>query len=265
MKLDIINELKIIIFNTTGLNDTYNKQHPNTKYTIDDILKEIIYFLNSGVSWPHLRSHIKSKTLFWHYSKFVKYNIFGRLLSKLRTKYIKLIDNDKINFLIDTSIIYNKNGINKLGRNKFYKNKMTTKISLMTDINGFPFSVLFTKGNYHDNSVFHKHVTDCIKLVRFNKKRIIADKGYSSYKNYKLLDKNNIEHIIPPRKNMHIYKTYKYLKKEYMNRIKIENIFAMIKNYKRINNRYDKLIRSYSSFVYLSLSKLSINIINKFY
>ena len=64
-----------------------------------------------------------------------------------------------LHFYIDSTIIYNKYGINKIGRNKFYKNKNTTKISLMTDINGFPLSIFFMKGNYHDNSVFNKHIT----------------------------------------------------------------------------------------------------------
>jgi transposase len=263
MKLDLICELKKIIYNTNDLKGTFSKIHPNTKYTLDNILNEILYFLNSGVSWNYLRSTIKPKTLYWHYSRFVKYNVFGRLLSKLQTKYIKKTNTNNINLLIDASIVYNKNGVNKLGRNKFYKNKRTTKISLMTDTNGFPLSVLFMKGNYHDNKVFNKHVTNCINLTRFDNKKIIADKGYSSHKNYELLDKNNIKHIIPPRKNMKMYSSYVYSQKEYAKRIKIENIFALLKNYKRINNRYDKLLRTYISFVYLALIKISINIINK--
>ncbi len=38
----------------------------------------------------------------------------------------------------------------------------------MTDINGFPLSALFMKGNYHDDSVFHKHIRDayCPKKIQ---------------------------------------------------------------------------------------------------
>ena len=108
--------------------------------------------------------------------------------------------------MVDSTIIYNKNGNNKIGRNKFYKNKKVTKISLMTDINGFPLSIFFMKGNYHDNSVFTKHIKDaCILLPKKNKK-IMADKAYSSNKNYELLNDKNIKHIIPPRKNMKMSK-----------------------------------------------------------
>ena len=151
-----------------------------------------------------------------------------------------------------------------MGRNKFYKSKKITKISLLTDINGFPLSIFFMKGNYHDTTTFEKHIKD--SLVMFPKKtlRILADKGYSSYKNYELLKKNNINHIIPPTKNMKMYKSYTYNKQEYKKRITIEHIFGRIKNYKRISIRYDKYIRSYAQFVYLALSIISINILYPF-
>ena len=165
--------------------------------------------------------------------------------------------------LIDSSVIFNKNGKTKLGRNKFYKNKKATKLSLMTDSNGFPLSVLFMKSNYHDNTVFERHIQDALILMPNKNKTVLADKAYSSYKNYKLLEKNNIKHIIPPRKNMKIAKTYTFDKKVYIKRNKIENVFAILKNYKRINCRYDKYIKTFSRFIYLALSIFAINIINK--
>lgn len=39
----------------------------------------------------------------------------------------------------------------------------------------------------------------------------------------------------------------------YKKRILIENIFSILKNKKRINIRYDTTIKSYNSFVFLSL------------
>ena len=161
---------------------------------------------------------------------------------------------------IDATVINNKFGINKIGRNKFYKNKKATKISLMTDSNGFPLSIFFMKGNHHDTCVFEKHIRDAIVIVP-NKKKIIADKGYSSNKNYNLLNSNNIEHIIPPRKNMKIRDSYKYDKEEYIKRIKVEHIFGRLKMFRRLSFRYDKLLRNFSGFVYLAFSIISINII----
>ena len=120
------------------------------------------------------------------------------------------------------------------------------------------------KGNYHDNNCFEKHINDTIYIITTKKKniKIIADKAYSSKKNYELLERNNISHIIPPKKNMKLYNTYKYDKNLYKVRIKIEHIFARLKAYKRINIRYDKKIKSFTSFVYIALSIIAINIVN---
>jgi putative transposase len=260
---DIKNEIKNIILKSK-LKSAFTTKHPNLKYSLDLIINEILYFFKSGVSWRMLRSEINHKTLYWHYSRFIKNRIFIKLFNKIKNKYLnKFIRDDKTSIqttYIDSTIIYNKYGVNKIGRNKFYKNKKTTKISLLTDINGFPLSLFFMKGNHHDSRVFNKHIKDAILVMPKKKLKIIADKAYSSKKTYTFLDLNNIKHIIPPRKNMKIKKTYVYDKKEYIKRIKIEHIFGRLKMYKRISCRYDKLLRNYSGFVYLALSIISINI-----
>lgn len=263
MDIDINVELQNIILKTNKIKDTYIKKHSNTKYSLELIIKEILYVLKSGVSWRMLRSPINYKTLYWHYSQFVKYNIFGKLFNKIKNKYLKNNIHNTNYLYIDSTIIYNKNGTNKIGRNKFYKNKKATKISLMTDTNGFPLSVFFMKGNYHDISIFNKHIKDAILITPKIKKTIVADKAYSSNKNYQLLENNNLNHIIPPRNNMKLAKTYTYDKNEYKKRIKIEHIFGRLKVFKRIDQRNDKLLRNYSGFVYLAFSCIASNIFNK--
>lgn len=101
----------------------------------------------------------------------------------------------------------------------------------MTDTNGFPLSVFFMKGNYHDTSVFDKYIKDVALIVPNRNVKMIANKAYSSTKNYELLDVHNIKHIIPRRKNMKIASTYRYYRNEYSNRIKIEHIFSRLKTY----------------------------------
>lgn len=263
MNIDIIREIKNVILNTSALSSTYSKNHKNTKYSLDLIISEIIYFLKSGVSWTHLRSPINTKTLYWHFSRFVKCNVFHRVFSIIRNKFLnKYIIND-VNLCIDSTTIFNKYGHNKIGRNKFYKNKLSTKISLMTDTNGFPLSIFFMKGNYHDNRIFEQHVNDSIVLLPNRNKTILADKAYSSTDNYSLLNNNNIKHIIPPRSNMKIATEYKYDKNIYKKRIIIENIFARLKQFKRINNRYDKKLSSFSAFVCLAFCFIANGIATK--
>ena len=62
MQIDLVSELKCVILNTTSLKNTFTKNHPNTKYSLDLIINELLYFLKSGVSWRHLRSPINYKT-----------------------------------------------------------------------------------------------------------------------------------------------------------------------------------------------------------
>lgn len=226
MTVDIKSLLKNTILASGKLRNTYIKKHSNTKYTLDVIIEEILYFLKSGVSWRMLRSPINYKTLHWHFSQFVKNNIFLKVFKKIKKIYLKQYLQEEQTLYIDSTIIYNKNGINKIGRNKFYKNKNATKISLMCDSYGFPLSIFFMKGNYHDNSIFNKHIKDAKVIIPDIKKTIIADKAYASNKNYELLNNNNFNHIIPPRKNMKLASTYKYNKEQYIKRIKL-NIYLL--------------------------------------
>ena len=176
--MNFIEDIKQTIFNTKNLKNRYIVNHPNQKYSIDLIINEIIYVLKSGVSWNLARTKVNSKTLYWHYSDMVRHNIFGRAFNRVRNKYVKLFGNNDTSVLIDTSIVYNRCGVNKIGRNKYYRNKNSTKISLATDINGVPLSIFFMKGNYHDISIFNKHINHVIQSKRLSKNiTVIADKG----------------------------------------------------------------------------------------
>lgn len=263
MNLDIKQEIKNIVLKTKKLKNTFIKKHKNTKYSLDLIIEELVYFLKSGVSYRMLRSKINYKTLHYYHSLFAKNKIFLRLFNRIKNVYLKKYINkqDNCSLYVDSTIVNNKYGINKIGRNKFYKNKRSTKISLLTDINGFPLSILFMKGNYHDNKVFEKHIRDAVLLIPNKQLKVIADKAYSSYKNYSLLASQNINHIIPPRRNMKLASIYKYDKNEYKNRIKIEHIFGRLKINRKLLFRYEKYLRNFSSFIFLAFSFIAINII----
>jgi len=47
----------------------------------------------------------------------------------------------------------------------------------------------------------------------------------------------------------------------YKKRIKIENVFAKLKQFRRISKIYDQNIKMYEEFVHLALSKLLHNIL----
>jgi len=267
-KINKINKISFLIKNIIKKNKTLYKsyfyKHPNSKYNIDIIIKDIIYVLQNGISWRNIRTTIHWNSLYQHFLKLSKHNIFKSLFNKLKNKYINsfIVNNNNNNFLLDSTVIYNVNGIDKLGRNKFYKNKKCCKLSLLTDEFGFPLSFYIFKGNLHDNYVFDKHLNDMLVYIP-NNKTLLADKAYSNKYIYNVLDVNNIKHIIPPTKNMKIYNSYCYNKKEYLKRIKIENVFAHLKQFKRIKDRNEKSLNSYKAFLYMALSFLCLKFIYK--
>ena len=130
MHIDIKQELKNIILKTKNLKDTFIRKHPNSKYSIELIISELLYFLKSGVSWRMLRSPINFKTLHYFYLLFVKRNIFIKLYNKIKSKYIKNYNSNNTYF-IDSTVINNKNGTNKIGRNKMINKK---HLQLLTTI-----------------------------------------------------------------------------------------------------------------------------------
>ena len=148
--------------------------------------------MKSGLSWRMLKSPINYKILFWHFQHFIKYNIFFKVFNKIKNHYINKYIHTDCTLLLDSTIINNKYGITKIGRNKFYKNKNVTKLSLITDINGFLLSIFFMKGNYHDINAFNKHIKDALILLPNKKLTLLADKAYASLNVYNLLDKHNI-------------------------------------------------------------------------
>ena len=50
MVFDIKLELKNTILNSPSISSTYLYSHPNSKYNIDTVIDELLYFLKAGIS-----------------------------------------------------------------------------------------------------------------------------------------------------------------------------------------------------------------------
>ena len=111
--------IKITIIGDPNIGHYYSKKHPNTKYTLNNILEDILYVLKTGISWRNIRSSINWKSTYFHFQRFVKHNIFKKFYLQLRSLYFT---NNKTNIqIIDSSFIMNKFGRNKVARNAFLK------------------------------------------------------------------------------------------------------------------------------------------------
>jgi len=228
---------KIIL--KSPLCDSYNHTFHNQKYELNEILKDIIYVLKTGISWRNIRGNIKWQSLVHHFNKFKKEKIFKKAYSKFLRVYKKNIKENDIIYLTDTSFIKNNIGTSKLGRNPSFKNKNCFKVSLLTDINGIPLDISVGAGNVQEKKYMDRHIKYVIKNKSIKETTLMADKGYDSKLTRKILSDNRIHSIIPfNKRNTKDPSKIKHLtdieRKQYRRRIKIENTFSWIKKNKRI-------------------------------
>lgn len=79
---------------------------------------------------------------------------------------------------------------------------------------------------------------------------IVADKGYDSDAFVEMIVTQDAQAVIPPRSNRLNPRSFdRHL---YKDRNLIERFFARIKHFRRIATRYDKLAKSFLSFVHLA-------------
>ena len=121
---------------------------------------------------------------------------------------------------------------------------MTTKLHVAVDSLGNPVRVILTAGQISDIGQAGALIKD--QPAEF----IVADKGYDSDAFVETIRAQGSQAVIPPRSNRlnprafdrHIYK----------DRNLIERFFCRIKQFRRIATRYDKLAKSFLSFVHLA-------------
>ena len=138
--------------------------------------------------------------------------------------------------------------------------KKITKLSLVTNKNGFiysviPFDIKNKNKNYntsvHDIKMIKKSIEE-IKNIKNKSKyyNLIGDKAYKTKDKYYL--NNKIIKIITPDKKNTLNKNNKNRNKKLKLRIKIENVNCFLKKCERIIVRKDRKLKYFMSFVYMA-------------
>ena len=241
----------------------------NTKYSLDQILDVIEYILVTGSSWRSLNLsifknyNIKWQSIYHHFIKFSKANVFRKVYIELLDTYFKKNKFGKLKYLsIDTSFIKNHYASN-VAFNGFCKKKRLSKLSLIVDSNGVPLSALLSEGNKHDLKLMETNMKTLfipISLPKNNKNNkhkryLLADANYYSHINNDKIQNMNISPIIARKKNVK-NKLNKKQKKILKKRMIVENTFSWIFMSRRTSGRYDKSTRNYMSFLFMSIIKI---------
>ena len=79
---------------------------------------------------------------------------------------------------------------------------------------------------------------------------LIADRGHDSNKVRKLLADQGVTACIPPKKNRK--EQIPYCEQTYKKRHKVENMFAKLKDWRRIATRYDRCAHTFMSAIYIA-------------
>ena len=88
VKIDIVQFIKQFLH--TYYPNKYTHVCNLRKWTIDAVIKEIIYFISVDASYKNARTNIPSKTLFNYISFFKKNCIFKKVYSSMLNKYFTI-------------------------------------------------------------------------------------------------------------------------------------------------------------------------------
>jgi transposase len=119
---------------------------------------------------------------------------------------------------------------------------LTTKLQVVCDGKGRPLLLYLTEGQAND------HKAAAVLLERLPPARhLLADRAYSSAGFRAGLVERGITPCIPPHAGHRIQHSYDPVL--YRQRHKIENLFARLKDWRRIHTRYDRCAHTFLSAI----------------
>ena len=106
-------------------------------------------------------------------------------------------------------------------------------------------AILLTGGEAHDCPVAERLIRRCKAS-----KCLLGDKAYDSAELRLWLQHRNTKPVIPNRSNRK--QPFRFSKRLYRERHRIENAFSRLKDFRRIATRYDRLARNFLASVCLA-------------
>lgn len=250
--------MKAIILKTMKLlYDTLCKKKSGRKLKADFsyYINKIFFVLKYGTPWRALDSKVHYTTIHKFYLKLVSIGLFELTYRVIVSMGIKSVSTK--NLFIDSTLIKNINGSEFTGKNHFDRNRKGNKISVIVNEKGVPISIHLSTANRHDSSLIENVLDNsAIQIIR---SRLIGDKGYINGKVKRKLRRNdNISIVTPYRNNQNNINTT-FEKNLLRKRHIVENYFSWLKQFRRIQQRYDKLKDTYLNFVYFGTIIITVN------
>ncbi len=208
-------------------------------------VEAVLWILRTGSPWRDLPRELGN----WHstYVRFARWRdrgVWERMADVLGG------DADMEQLFIDSTIVrahqHSAGAAKKAGGQEIGRSRggLTTKLHVAVDALGNPLRVILSAGQIAD--------IDCAAPLIKNlpSQAVVADKGYDADHFVAKIKAAGAEAVIPPRSNRRAPREFdRHL---YRARNLIERFFARLKHFRRIATRYDKLAKSFLSFIHLA-------------
>lgn len=134
---------------------------------------------------------------------------------------------------------------------------------MMCDGQGKAIAFALSQGQRHDSGLFQVVLDDSLLSARSmganNPEKLAADKAYRAKHILDRLESEEIEAVIPAKRNEKPKSTAKSLDKAaYRRRNVVERLIGWLKHWRAVATRYDKLARNYRATVTLALIERSL-------
>ncbi|MDH0913205.1 IS5 family transposase [Rhizobium pusense] len=214
---------------------------------VDDrrVVSGIVYVIRNGLQWKDAPAgYGPPKTLYNRFIRWSRLGVFDRIFAGLagegpRPERI-MIDATHLK-AHRTAASLLKKGLfpRRIGRTK---GGLNSKLHTVCDGEGRPIIMLLSEGQMSD----HKGASLMIDALP-PAKALIADRGYDSAAFRQALVARGIEPCIPSSRSRKI--PYPYDKALYRQRHKVENLFAKLKDWRRVATRYDRCAHTFFSAI----------------
>ena len=219
--------------------------------SIDYILDRISYILRTGCQWTNLPTDKCSwKTVYHYFSQWSHRHVFERSFQDMVRFYVTRKGLSK-DLLVDTSFVKNVYGRDCVGRSPVDRGRKATKLSVLTDADGTPLTMLFHPGNKSDCRTLYHLLLKSESRLPLRGHVLHADRGYDTSHCHTIVTERDMTSNIARKRIPSLLKDTK--------RVVVEYTFAWLDKFRRIIMRYDGLVKHFRSFHCLA----SIHIIAK--
>ncbi|WP_370639762.1 IS5 family transposase [Asticcacaulis sp. AND118] len=217
---------------------------------VDDlrVVSGIIYVIKHGLQWKDApKGYGPHKTLYNRFMRWSRMGVFNRVFTALASQAGDpeqlIIDATHLKAHRTAASLPKKRGFPRLlGRTK---GGLNSKLHAVTDPRGRPIRLLLTAGQVSDFKGAALLLDTLPKA-----KTLLGDRGYDANWFRNALKGKGINPCIPSKRNRKVQ--IEHDKILYKQRHKVENMFAKLKDWRRVHTRYDRCAHTFFSAILIA-------------